>query len=73
MQGTSDSEVYRYPNQYMVPGQNPDTWQIRVWNNPGVELPHTGGSGVTWIYFAGIMMILMSGAALVIMRKGSAK
>ena len=70
MQGTSNSEVYRYPSQYMVPDQDPETWQIRVWNNPGVELPHTGGSGVTWIYFAGIMMILMSGAALVINRRG---
>ena len=48
-------------------------WIITIRNDAGVELPHTGGSGVTLIYFAGIMMILMSGAALVIRRKVSEK
>ena len=50
---------------------NDQYWKVTVHNNPGVELPHTGGLGVNWIYLTGILLVLMSGAALVIKRRVS--
>ena len=46
-------------------------WKVTVHNNPGYELPHTGGIGVNWIYIVGILMVLMSGAVLLIRRRVS--
>ena len=41
---------------------------LRVWNNPGVELPSTGGLGTTQIYLLGIMLTGIASIGLV-MRK----
>ena len=67
IQGTGMAEVaqdiegnpYR---QYWVAGQAAGTYQVRVWNNPGVELPATGGMGTSLYMISGIMLIL--GAAI---------
>ena len=77
MQGTSYAEVaqdvegnpYR---QYWVQGQKEGTYQIRVWNNPGVELPNTGGSGTTMIYFLGMMLIGLASAGLIMKHRKEA-
>jgi len=42
---------------------------ITVKNNPGVELPSTGGSGTNFIYFLGIMLTGIAGTGLVMRRK----
>ena len=47
-------------NTYWVSGQDNSTWQIRVWNDAGVELPMTGGSGTLPYTVGGIAMILVS-------------
>lgn len=48
-------------NGYWVPGQDDATWQIRVWNTCGSELPEIGGIGSHWFYLAG--GVLLPGAA----------
>ena len=63
-----DSEDNPY-HEYWVPGQQPGTWQIRVWNNQGVELPASGGIGTGIFTILG--MILAAGAAIgLILRRG---
>ena len=61
-QGTGESEVARDdPDnpyyRYWVSGQPPGTWQIRVWNNSGYELPSTGGTGTFPYTVGGILLI----------------
>jgi len=73
IQGTSYAEVARNEEgneyrQYWVAGQEDDTWQIRVWNSFGVELPSTGGIGTKLIYLIGLMLTGIAGIDLV-MRK----
>ncbi len=58
-----DSEENPY-HQYWVAGQESGTYQIRVWNNPGVELPNTGGMGTTGLYLIGALMAAFAGIAL---------
>ena len=41
----------------------------RIINNPGVELPESGGPGTTWIYLIGSMLLLGCGIALVTRRR----
>ena len=69
MQGTSVAEVaqdiegndYR---QYWVTGQAEGTWQVRVWNNPGVALPSTGGPGTKSFSFLGTVLVAGAGFLL---------
>ena len=42
---------------------------VEVLNNPGVTLPATGGPGTTMLYFLGIILIGIAGAALTIKRR----
>ena len=42
---------------------------VEVLNNPGVTLPATGGPGTTMLYFLGIILIGIAGAALIIKRR----
>ena len=51
--------------QYFVQGQPDNTWQIRVWNNSGVSLPSTGGSGTNLICLFGVMLTSIAGIGLV--------
>ena len=69
LQGTGNAEVARNVEgneyrQYWVAGQDNATWQVRVWNNPGVELPAAGGSGTSLMYLLGSMMVLVAGVTL---------
>ncbi|MBQ7720636.1 MAG: LPXTG cell wall anchor domain-containing protein [Clostridia bacterium] len=59
-------EGNRY-RQYWVTGQDENTWQIRVWNNPGVALPSTGGMG-SYSYYA-VGTLLLTFAAFVYLRR----
>ena len=69
MQAGSVSEVARDSDEYWVPGQQPGTWQIRVWNNQGVELPASGGIGTGIFTILG--MVLAAGAAIsLVLRRG---
>ncbi len=72
MQGSMLSEVARNVEgnryrQYWVTGQDENTWQIRVWNNPGVALPSTGGYG-SYIHYA-VGTLLLTFAAFVYLRR----
>ena len=62
-QASQSSYVYQKGDTYWAAGQDNNTWQIRVWNNPGVELPMTGGPGTLIYTLSGIALML--GAALV--------
>ena len=71
-QGTKPAEVARNLEsneykQYWVAGQDDSTWQIRVWNNPGVILPASGGPG-TWL-FTILGSILALGAGILLWRR----
>lgn len=57
------------PDKHWVAGQDDDTWQIRVWNNPGAELPSSGGPGTTWIYILGSIMTAGAGIVLITRRR----
>ena len=46
-----------------------DIWQVTVWNNPGVELPESGGPGTTLIYLIGSILLLGCGTILVARRR----
>ena len=57
-QADQPSFVYQNGNEHWVAGQDNSTWQIRVWNNPGVELPMTGGPGTLLYTLSGIALML---------------
>ena len=69
MQGNSTSQVAVKEDPDWVEGQDDDTYQIRVWNNPGAELPSTGGPGTTLIYLLGIMLAGIAGTSLIIRKR----
>ena len=46
-----------------------ETVYYRVINNPGFELPHTGGPGTTLIHLLGIMLTGLAGACLVLKQR----
>ena len=52
--------------------QNGKTITITVSNQPGPELPHTGGPGTTMIYLLGLMLTAFAGAGFVMSRKKKA-
>ena len=52
------------------PSTEEEYYTIVVPNNPGVELPATGGSGVKWIYLLGICLFSISGIAFIIRKCG---
>ncbi|MBR0378561.1 MAG: Cna B-type domain-containing protein [Lachnospiraceae bacterium] len=68
MQETGYSDVNYKGDVDWVTGQGEKTAQIRIWNNPGVVLPSTGGPGTNLIYLIGIMLTGIAGAGLM-MRK----
>ena len=55
--------------QYLVSGQPNGTWQIRVWNNPGVALPETGGLGVRPFLIMGALLLLSAAVLWIFKRK----
>lgn len=69
LQEGNSSVVYKKGDKYWVAGQDNTTWQIRVWNNPGVELPMTGGIGTTIFRMAGLTLILAAGIVLIFKKR----
>lgn len=70
MQGNSSAEVSVKGDTYWVGGQEDDTLQIRIWNNPGVVLPSTGGPGTTLIHHLGLLLTGLAGIGLLLKRNG---
>ena len=64
MQNTQPSEVVTKGSEYWVEGQDEETFQIRVWNNPGVELPQTGGAGTRVFFMVGLFLTTLAGVIL---------
>ena len=54
------AEVTQKGDSYWQTGQPDKTWQVRVWNNPGVTLPNTGGSGSSPYTLGGLMLVIAS-------------
>ena len=74
MQGTEMSEVAlddeeNEYHQYWVEGQTEGTYQIRVWNSDGYQLPLTGGEGTAAFFIAGCALIVTACAAFLIRRR----
>ena len=69
MQGSSISDAVTKKHENWVEGQAEDTQQIQVWNNPGVELPATGGPGTVQIYLLGFILAGFAGAGLLMERR----
>lgn len=67
--GTNNLTVVTEENDAWVEGQTEGTIQINVWNNPGAELPHSGGNGTTFYYIFGALLIAASGLMLSRKRK----
>ena len=55
----------RYSEDIQFQSNTEDLLTIEVPNNTGSELPSTGGSGTTFMYIAGTLMILCAGGVLV--------
>jgi len=58
------------PEPRVIPAN--DNKQYTVQNEPGVELPATGGSGTGLLYLMGILLMALAGAGLVLMHSRSA-
>ncbi|MBQ6376726.1 MAG: hypothetical protein IJJ52_03770 [Lachnospiraceae bacterium] len=69
MQGSRISDAVTKEHENWVEGQAEDTKQIQVWNNPGVELPATGGPGTAQIYLLGFILAGFAGAGLLMERR----
>jgi hypothetical protein len=53
----------------IVPSSDHEDMYYRIANNPGVELPATGGPGTTLIHLFGIMLTGLAGTGLVMKRR----
>ena len=51
------------------PSEDEDYYTIIIPNNPGVELPSTGGAGLKWIYVLGLSLIAVAGMLYTIRRR----
>ena len=64
---TIDEEVNPYAS--LTPKTQTDNAKISIKNEPGKELPMTGGIGTTIMYIAGIILTMISGVILAIRTK----
>ena len=64
MQETGYSDVNYQGDDDWVADQEEKTAQIRIWNNPGVELPSTGGPGTRIFTILGSILVLGAGILL---------
>ncbi|MBQ9065119.1 MAG: Cna B-type domain-containing protein [Blautia sp.] len=64
MQETGSSDIDYKGDENWVTGQEENTAQIRIWNNPGVVLPSTGGPGTQLFTIPGSILLLGAGVLL---------
>ena len=64
MQEMSNSDVYYKGDENWVTGQEENTAQIRIWNDPGAVLPSNGGPGTRIFTILGSILILGAGVML---------
>jgi len=69
MQSNNRSEVVTNGDPHWVAGQDDATWQIHVWNNPGVVLPSTGGPGTALFTAIGGIMTATAGAVMALRKR----
>ena len=74
LQGTEPSEVAlddeeNEYHEYWVEGQEEGTFQIRVWNSNGYQLPLTGGEGAAVYCVAGCALMILAAAAFILKRR----
>ena len=55
-----------------IVNSNGEIVYYRIINNPGVELPSTGGPGTTLIYLLGIMLACIGGTGLMMKKRRKA-
>ena len=67
MQGTGNMLIKDAENYSDIADKS--TTVLRVWNNPGVSLPSTGGPGTNFIYLIGSIMLAFAGAGLAMRRR----
>lgn len=67
--GTTLMEVAVKGDPTWVSGQDEATWQVRVWNSGGLELPASGGKGVSAFGSLGVALLVL-GALAMIARNG---
>lgn len=67
MQGTGYMLIKNSENYSDITDKS--TTVLRVWNNPGVSLPSTGGPGTNLIYLLGILLTGIAGTGLVMRRR----
>lgn len=56
-------------NYYTNPNAYTDLIHYSIANNPGIELPATGGPGTTALYLSGLMLTFIAGAGLMIRKR----
>ena len=56
-------------NVTLTKDESSGVWTITIPNQPGVELPATGGSGTALYYILGAALVLGAGVALMLMKK----
>ena len=67
MQGTGNMQIKQAEDYSDITDKS--TTVLRVWNNPGVSLPSTGGPGTNLFYLIGIMLTGLAGVGLVMKRR----
>ena len=68
-QDGSPSDVDQEGDPHWVTSQDPNTYQVRVWNGHGYELPQSGGIGTTIFYVLGSVLLAGSVMLLILRRK----
>ena len=58
-----------YTNVALTPDIISDKAYYMIANNPGTELPSTGGPGPTLFFFFGTILILIAGAGMIVMKR----
>lgn len=63
-QGGNVAEVAVKGDPTWVSGQDESTWQVRVWNSGGLELPASGGKGVSAFGSLGVALLVLGALAM---------
>ena len=66
---TSEDGTQNITNIGIQPDSINGIYYYQIPNNPGVELPHTGGAGTALFYGLGMMLMLAGAAGLAVTRR----